>query len=173
VVWDGASVKGIKRVHFVLIAGVVAIVAAAAVWVTAFAASPSPSPGAGVSSHSAASLGGHHKSGQPGLKRRDAEAHALGITMAELRADFAKGMTLHQIADTKGISLAQFTTAVLAAEKAQLAAAVQAGTITQAQADQISQRESTAKIAARWDSPDHRAHSGGTPATPSTPATTG
>jgi hypothetical protein len=49
--------------------------------------------------------------------------------MAELRADFAKGMTLHQIADTKGVSLAQFTTAVLAAEKAQLSAAVKAGMI--------------------------------------------
>jgi hypothetical protein len=94
--------------------------------------------------------------------------------MTELQADFAKGMTLHQVADTKGVSLAQFTTAVLAAEKTQLTAAVKAGTITQAQADQISQRESAAKIAARWDSADHRARGGGTtPATPSTPATTG
>jgi hypothetical protein len=165
--------KGFKRVHFVLAAAAVAIVAAAAVSVAAFAASSSPSPGAAGSGHSAAALGGHHKAGQPGLQRRNAEAQALGITMAELRADFAKGMTLHQIADTKGISLAQFTTAVLAAEKAQLTAAVKAGTITQAQADQISQRESAAKIAARWDSAGHRAHSSGsTPATPSTPATT-
>jgi hypothetical protein len=83
-------------------------------------------------------------------------------------------MTLHQIADTKGVSLAQFTTGVLSAEKAQLTSAVKAGTVTQAQADQIAQRESAAKIAARWDSADHRARGGGTtPATPSTPATTG
>jgi hypothetical protein len=166
--------KGFKRVHLVLASGAVAIVAAAAVSVAVFAASSSPSPGTAGSSHSAASLGGHHKAGQPGLKRRDAEARALGITRAELQADFAKGMTLHQIADTKGVSLAQFTTGVLAAEKAQLTSAVKAGTITQAQADQIAQRESAAKIAARWDSADHRAHSSGTtPAPPSTPATTG
>jgi hypothetical protein len=94
--------------------------------------------------------------------------------MTELQADFAKGMTLHQVADTKGVSLAQFTTAVLAAERTQLTAAVKAGTITQAQSDQIAQRESAAKIAARWDSADHRAPGRGTtPATPATPATNG
>jgi hypothetical protein len=166
--------KGFKRVQIVLASGAVAIVAAAAVWVTAFAASPRPSPAPPTPNHVAASLGGHNKSGQPGLKRRDAEARALGMTMAELHADFAKGMTLHQVADTKGIGLAQFTTAVLANEKAQLAATVKAGTITQAQADQIAQRESAAKIAARWDAPDHRANAGATtPGTPATPTAAG
>jgi hypothetical protein len=166
--------KGFNRVRLVLASGAVAIVAAAAVWVTGLAAQPSPTSGA-ASSSSAASLGAaHHKAGQPGLKRRAAEAKVLGITRAELQADFAKGMTLHQIADTKGISLAQFTTAVMAAEKAQLAAEVKAGTITQAQADQIAQRETPAKIAASWDAADHRGQSSGTtPATPTTPATTG
>jgi hypothetical protein len=161
--------KGLKRVQIVIASGIVAIVAAAAVWVTAFAHSPNPTSAAPVSSQSAASLGGaHHKAGQPGLKRRAAEAQVLGITRAELQADFAKGMTLHQIADAKGISLAHFTTAVMAAEKAQLAAEVKAGKITQAQADQIAQRETPAKITASWDSPDHRGHVGAP-----TPATTG
>ena len=161
--------KGFNRVPLVLASGAVAIIAAAVVWVSAFAASPSQSPATPTPSHSAALLGGaHHKTGQPGLMRRQAEAQVLGITRAELQADFAKGMTLHQIADTKGVTLDQFTTRVMAAEKARLDAEVKAGKITQAQADQIAARETPAKIAASWDAAGHRGH-----VAPTTPATTG
>ena len=157
--------KGFNRVPLVLASGAVAIIAAAVVWVSAFAASPSQSSGTPTPSQSAAA---HHKTGQPGLMRRQAEAQVLGITRAELQADFAKGMTLHQIADTKGVTLDQFTTRVMAAEKARLDAEVKAGKITQAQADQIAARETPAKIAASWDAADHRGH-----VAPTTPATTG
>ena len=219
--------KRIKRVHLALAGGVVALLAVAAVSITAMAATPSPTstPGSGAANKATACASFHdyfvkaigksskdvdaafatalgqtladqvkagtltqaqadaikqHSStqalcgpgffggerggaGGPGdhmsFKGPDAIAQALGITPAELQADFAKGMTIHQIADSKGISQTQFTTALQAAQKAELDAAVKAGKISQAQADKMLQGLTTGLSGALWDS--NGAHRGG------------
>ena len=71
---------------------------------------------------------------------RDAAAKALGISSDELKADLAKGMTLHQIATTKGITEAQFRTALIQNLKPALDAAVAAGKLTADQEKAILQR---------------------------------
>ena len=216
----------IKRVHLALAGGVVALVAVAAVSITAMAATPSPTstPGSGAANKATACasfhdyfvkaigksskevdaafatalgqtladqvkagtltqaqadaikqrsstqslcgpglFGGERGGASPGdhmsIKGPDAIAQALGISPAELQADFAKGMTIHQIADSKGISQAQFTTALQAAQKAELDAAVKAGKISQAQADKMLQGLAAGPAGALWDS--NGAHRGG------------
>jgi len=72
----------------------------------------------------------------------DAAASALKITPAELRQDFAKGMTLHQIADSKHVTRDQFAAAVKASLTQKLDQAVQNGRIT---------KEKETKILARVD----------------------
>jgi hypothetical protein len=69
-----------------------------------------------------------------------AAAAALGITPAELGADLRSGKTLKAVAEAKGIPYETVSAAVLAAVKADLDAAVSAGTITQARADRILER---------------------------------
>ena len=64
-----------------------------------------------------------------------AAAAALGITEAELKADFKAGQSLAQVAAAKNVSEADFKTKVVAALKPKLDAAVAAKTITQAQED--------------------------------------
>jgi hypothetical protein len=64
-----------------------------------------------------------------------AAAAALGVTEAELKADFKAGQTLAQVAAAKNVSEADFKTKVVAALKPKLDAAVAAKTITQAQED--------------------------------------
>ncbi len=67
-----------------------------------------------------------------------AAATYLGLGQSTLQADLQSGKTLAQIADaTDGKSSSGLIDALVTAEQAQLAAAVTAGTITQAQADQI------------------------------------
>ena len=86
------------------------------------------------------------------VKLHEAVATALGITSTELSADFAKGMTVHQIAGTKGITEAQFTSALQAAEQAQVDSAVRSGSLTQAQADAFAQQRRSGAVAMLWDS---------------------
>ena len=67
-----------------------------------------------------------------------AAATYLGLSQSTLQADLQSGKTLAQIADaTDGKSSSGLIDALVTAEQAELAAAVTAGTITQAQADQI------------------------------------
>jgi len=66
-----------------------------------------------------------------------AAAKALGITPAELGADLRAGKTLKGVADAKGVPYETVSAAVLAAVKADLDAAVAAGTIKQARADRV------------------------------------
>ena len=62
----------------------------------------------------------------------------LGITTTELQTDLKSGKTLAQIADaTSGKSSAGLIAALVTAEKTEIAVAVTAGKLTQAQADQI------------------------------------
>jgi hypothetical protein len=67
-----------------------------------------------------------------------AAATYLGVTESALTTQLQAGKTLAQVADaTSGKSAAGLIDALVAAEKTELAAAVTAGTITQAQSDQI------------------------------------
>jgi len=105
------------------------------------------------------------------LKIHEAVATALGITSTELTADFAKGLTVHQIAGAKGITEAQFTSALQAAEKAQVDAAVKAGSLTQAQADALAQHQRLGAAAMIWDSSGfHRGGRGMMPAPAQSPS---
>jgi len=62
----------------------------------------------------------------------------LGLTAPDLRTQLESGKTLGQIADaTSGKSKAGLTDALVAAEQKEIAAAVTAGRLTQAQADEI------------------------------------
>ena len=66
-----------------------------------------------------------------------AAAKALGITPAELGSMLRNGQTLKDVAGTKNVPYESVTAAVLAAVKADLDAAVAAGTIKQARADRV------------------------------------
>ena len=67
-----------------------------------------------------------------------AAATYLGLSQSDLQTALQSGKTLAQVADaTSGKSAAGLIDALVAAEKTELAAAVTAGKLTQAQADQI------------------------------------
>jgi hypothetical protein len=77
---------------------------------------------------------GHHGPGEA----LDAAATYLGTTSANLLTQLQAGKTLAQIAAaTNGKSVAGLVSALVAAEKTELASAVTANRLTQAQADQI------------------------------------
>jgi alkylated DNA nucleotide flippase Atl1 len=69
----------------------------------------------------------------------DAIANAVGITPQELRDARAAGRTVAELAADKNVPLQTVVDAAVAAHSAQLDAAVQAGTLTQAQADAMTQ----------------------------------
>jgi DNA-directed RNA polymerase specialized sigma24 family protein len=83
--------------------------------------------------------GGH--GGGPGVIDRDvikeAIAGALGITVEELEAAHEEGKNLAELAEELGVDLADVEAAVQAAVEEMVQQAVEDGTITQEQADQI------------------------------------
>ena len=84
---------------------------------------------------------GHHHRGGPRGRRGaglfEDVAKALGITRAELREQLQDGKTLADIAKAEGKSLDDVKAAVKASVKKRLDAAVKAGRITRAQADDM------------------------------------
>ncbi len=62
-------------------------------------------------------------------------AEALGLEVSDLVAQLQDGKTVAEIAEAQGVALADVIEAVVAARAEQLAAAVEDGTLTQAQAD--------------------------------------
>lgn len=66
-----------------------------------------------------------------------AAAKALGLTPAELGAQLRGGQTLKDVATAKSVPFDTVSAAVVAAVKADLDAAVKAGTIRQARADRV------------------------------------
>jgi hypothetical protein len=64
-------------------------------------------------------------------------AKALNLSLTDLQSQLQSGKTLDQIAQAQGVSQAQLETALEASVKDNLTKAVTAGTITQAQADQM------------------------------------
>ena len=87
--------------------------------------------------------------GGPHLHPADV-AKILGITPQELRTQLESGKTLAQIAAAQGISKSELIDKLVAAAKADLAADVKAGRLTQAQADKIS-ADLEARITERVD----------------------
>ncbi|MDQ1688326.1 MAG: hypothetical protein QOK42_1301 [Frankiaceae bacterium] len=77
---------------------------------------------------------GHHE-----LKAHEltAAAKALGMTPAALRTELRSGKSLAVIAKAKGVSVDTLVTALVNAAKADIAAQVKAGWLTQAQANKI------------------------------------
>jgi hypothetical protein len=71
-----------------------------------------------------------------GPELMDATAKALGLTSEELRTQVQSGKTITEIATAKKVDVKTVQAAVLAAYKTQLEAAVKAGKLTQAQADE-------------------------------------
>ncbi len=81
--------------------------------------------------------GGH--GGPGGLDADDltAAAKVLGMTEADLTTQLSAGKTVAQVATAKSVTLQTVIDAISAADKAEFAAAVKAGTMTQARADQM------------------------------------
>ena len=88
--------------------------------------------------------GGGHRGGgfghHGGPASLDAAAKYLGLTEAELHTQLESGKTLAEIAKAQGKTVDGLEKALTAATKTKLDAAVKAGTITQAQADELLKR---------------------------------
>lgn len=80
---------------------------------------------------------GHHGGSGHHGKSLAAVATYLGLTQAELRAELESGKTLAQIAKAQGKSVDGLKAKLKAEAKTKLDAAVKAGRITQARADQM------------------------------------
>jgi hypothetical protein len=127
-----------------------------------------------LTAHVTAEVNGTSPAHGPGGPRHGGRGHGhgddltaaatyLGITETALQTQLQGGKTLAQVADaTSGKSAAGLIDALVAAEKVELAAAVTAGTITQAQSDTIA-----ATLKARFTAlangtrPAHGGHEGG------------
>ena len=82
-------------------------------------------------------LGHHGGPGMHGFGHLDAAASYLGLTEAELATELSGGKTLEDVAKAKGKSVDGLVSALVADEKKELDAAVAAGRITKAQADEM------------------------------------
>lgn len=98
---------------------------------------------------------GHGHGPHAGRLAPEAVAGALGVTTDELRTALQEGRTLAQVAEDEGVSRADLIGKLVAAAEAQLAEDVQAGRVTQAQADQLSQ-DLEARITEKIDRVGHR-----------------
>lgn len=95
-------------------------------------------------------FGGHGPRRELFRVDKAAAAKALGLTEKQLGEQLRSGKSLAQIATAQGVSRDTLVNALVDATKAQLAADVKAGKITQAQADRVSAKLS-ARVAARVD----------------------
>jgi hypothetical protein len=84
-----------------------------------------------------------------------AAARALGVTPSELSADLKQGMTLHQVADQKGVTEAQFRASLYEQAKPELDKAVADGKMTQAKEDKALDRIKTGPLPL-WDKAPHK-----------------
>ena len=100
--------------------------------------------------------GGHARDHGGGPVSLDAAASYIGVTAAELRTQLSAGKTLAAIATANGKTAEGLEAALTTAAETDLAAAVKAGRITQAQADKI-----LAALPTRLDQEINEAHTGG------------
>ena len=98
-----------------------------------------------------------------------AAAKALGMTEADVTTALQGGQTLAQLAATKNVDVQTLIDAMVAAEKAEIQAKVDAGTITQAQADQqiadLTQHETDEVNGVMGGPGGHHGHGPGDPST--------
>ena len=97
-------------------------------------------PGQGLPLGGKGGRGGHgggERGGFGGPGSLDAAAQALGMTSADLMTQLQSGQTLVAIAQAKGVSQDAVKAAIVAAEKAEIDAAVTAGRLTADQATQM------------------------------------
>jgi hypothetical protein len=80
---------------------------------------------------------GHRGLGFPGFGQLDAASSYLGLTEAQLRTQLSSGKTLAQIAKDQNKSVSGLVDAMTADAKKRIEAAVSAGRLTRAQADQV------------------------------------
>jgi hypothetical protein len=105
---------------------------------------------------------GHDRGGlRGGPVSLDAAATYIGISSTDLRTQLASGKTLAAIATANGKTVDGLKTALAAAAKTDLDAAVTAGTLTQGQEDKI-----LATLPARLDEEINEAHTAGGPGGP-------
>lgn len=83
--------------------------------------------------------GSFHGPGHGGFAELDVAATYLGVTEASLRDSLMSGKSLAQVAKDKNKSVDGLVDAIVAEEKKELAAAVAAGRLTDAQRDSIEQ----------------------------------
>ena len=124
----------LKKVTIVLgtllAVGVLGLFAAGSV----FAQGPAPANGGRAQAPLNSGLG--WAQGDPGLVC-DAVADLLGMTRQEIYDARSSGKTLSQIANEKGVTDQQLIDAIVAAKEEAVTQALEAGQITQAQADQM------------------------------------
>jgi hypothetical protein len=106
---------------------------------SATSSTPATTPGTTGTTDPAGDHAGRGGHGGPGGLDADdltAAAKALGMTEADLTTALQGGKTAAQVAADQGVAVQKVIDAIVAADRAELAAAVKAGTITQAQADE-------------------------------------
>lgn len=118
-----------NRTVLLVAAALVAGLVLGSVGIASAATTTTGTPGAGFG----AQVGGMFR--QAGASLADVVAKLTGQTTAQVYTQRAAGKSFADIASAKGVSADKVTADALAARKAALAAAVKAGTLTQAQAD--------------------------------------
>lgn len=136
------------------VAGVTAV-AALAIAPHLVSASVTPTPSAGSSLSPSPSPGHKANPAQQAIRKAtvQAEAQVLGIARKDFTTNLKQGITVHQMADQKGISQATFQASFTAALTPLLDQDVQSGTITRAQEQRALQRFG-AQIP-NWDQAPH------------------
>jgi len=118
-----------NRTVLLVAAALVAGLVLGSVGIASAATTTTGTPGAGFG----AQVGGMFR--QAGASLADVVAKLTGQTTAQVYTQRAAGKSFADIASAKGVSADKVTADALATRKAALAAAVKAGTLTQAQAD--------------------------------------
>jgi hypothetical protein len=105
-----------------------------------FSSASTRSRAAGLSNHLAGQRGATRVTVVGGASLTDATAKALGISNSDLRTRLRSGKTITEIATAQKVDPKIVHQAVLEAYQAQLTAAVKAGRLTQARADEFFKR---------------------------------
>lgn len=122
------------------IAGTIVLAAAGAALLVpglANAADPTASPSAASSAPATANGcgAGDHGGTTEAVSDTSVVAKVIGITEAQLNTELSNGQTIAHVAAAHNVDVQKVIDALVADKKTELAAAVQAGTLTQAQAD--------------------------------------
>jgi hypothetical protein len=104
-------------------------------------ASPSPSPSGTAPGYGGYGMhdGGPARGALPGGRQEDLQvaADAIGISLSQLQTALQNGQTIAAVAKAHSVDVSKVISALVTSENAEVDSALEAGTITQAQADQI------------------------------------